>query len=281
MSNSLTTLSYALISPAHNEEKFIEKTIQSVVNQRLLPKKWLIVENGSTDSTPEIVARYSKLHPWIQLVQVEKPKKRNFSAKANAFNAGVEMLKDLDCDIIGNIDADISFDADFFEFLVARMAEDPRIGVAGTVFEEEGYHSARDSFEGHNHVAGQCQMFRRECLSQIGGYVPHSRGGIDWIAVTTARMIGWKTRSFRERSYFHYRHMGTADRGRVASAFSYGEKDYYLGGHPLWQIFRCAYRATKEPYIVGGAAFLAGYVWAWARRMPRPGSHELRRFQSG
>jgi biofilm PGA synthesis N-glycosyltransferase PgaC len=281
MPNTPATLSYALISPAHNEAKFIEKTIQSVISQRVLPKKWLIVENGSTDPTPEIVARYAKSHPWIELIQVEKPKKRNFSAKANAFNIGVSMLKDLECDVIGNLDADISFNEGFFEFLMQKMAEDPSIGVAGTVFEEEGYNSARDSFEGQNHVAGQCQMFRRECLTQIGGYVGHTHGGVDWMAVTTARMLGWKTRSYKEQSFFHHRHMGTAERGRVASAFSYGEKDYYLGGHPLWQIFRCSYRTLKAPYVVGGAALLAGYVWAAARRMPRPVSKELMQFHRG
>jgi hypothetical protein len=98
------------------------------------------------------------------------------------------------------------------------------------------------------------------------------------MAVTTARMIGWKTRSFREKQFFHYRRLGTAERGVHASLFSYGEKDYYLGGHPLWEICRVAYRAAKRPYVTGAAALGAGFIWAFMRQTQRPVSDELMRF---
>lgn len=98
------------------------------------------------------------------------------------------------------------------------------------------------------------------------------------MAVTTARMMGWTTRSFREKSFFHHRTMGTAERGRLASSFSYGEKDYYLGGHPVWQIFRVAYRMTKRPYLLDGIALGLGYLWALMRQTERPVSDELMRF---
>jgi len=98
------------------------------------------------------------------------------------------------------------------------------------------------------------------------------------MAVTTARMKGWTTESFRERSFFHHRHMGTAERSLVASAFSYGEKDYYLGGHPLWEIARVAYRTTKQPILFGGLALGAGYCWAFVRRTPRPVGKDLMAF---
>lgn len=278
MKSSKNLPAYVLISPARNEAAFIEKTIQSVVRQTVLPLKWVIVENGSTDNTAELVARYAKDHPWIDFFPLPRGKERSFAGKANAFNAGCQRVEELDFEIIGNLDADVSFDPDHFEFLLERFREDPKLGVAGTVFREEGYNSATDSFEGQNHVAGQCQIFRRQCLQEIGGYVPHRAGGVDWIAVTTARMLGWRTRSFQEKSYFHYRRMGTAERGRVAAAFSYGEKDYYLGGSPVWQVFRCAYRAMKPPYLIEGGALFAGYLWAWIRRMDRPVSNELMRF---
>ena len=151
-----------------------------------------------------------------------------------------------------NMDADISFGPDHLEFLVQKFAEDPTLGVAGTVFREDGYNSETDSFEGRKHVSGQCQLFRKQCWDEIGGYIPHRAGGIDWMAVVTARMKGWKTESFRERFFFHHRHLGTAERSVLASSFSYGEKDYYLGGHPVWEMFRVAYRTTKPPYIVDG-----------------------------
>ena len=271
-------LSYVLITPARNEEAFIEKTIESVINQTFLPVKWVIVDDGSTDKTREIVSRYLVQYRWIEMVQMPQRRDRSFAAKVTAFNAGYERVKGLPYEIIGNLDADISFEKDHFEFLARKFSEDPTLGVAGTVFREDGYSSERDSLEGHKHVSGQCQLFRRQCWNEIGGYIPHHAGGIDWMAVTTARMKGWKTESFREKWFFHYRHLGTAERGVLSSLFSYGEKDYYLGGHPVWELFRVAYRATRQPYIIGGIALGLGYGWALLRRTPRPVGRDLMAF---
>ncbi|MGA3090290.1 MAG: glycosyltransferase family 2 protein [Terriglobales bacterium] len=270
---------YVLITPSRNEARFIEKTLESVVHQTILPLKWVIVNDGSTDETADIVAKYAEKYSWIELVNREVRKERHFAAKVHAFNAGLERVKQLEYDIIGNLDADVSLDADHFEFLLSKFSQDERLGVAGTVFTEpDGYNSATDSFEGQTYVSGQCQIFRRQCFEEIGGYVPSKAGGIDWMAVTTARMIGWRTRSFREKSFMHHRVLGTADRGIVASNYAYGKKDYILGGHPLWQIFRCTYRMTKRPYVIGGVALFAGYSAAFLSRMERPVSPELMRF---
>jgi len=271
-------LTYVLVTPAHNEEAFIEKTIQSVIQQTVLPLKWVIVDDGSTDKTREIISRYLDNNPWMELVELPQRRDRSFAAKVTAFNAGYEKVKNLRFDVIGNMDADISFGPDHLEFLVQKFAEDPTLGVAGTVFREDGYNSETDSFEGRKHVSGQCQLFRKQCWDEIGGYIPHRAGGIDWMAVVTARMKGWKTESFRERFFFHHRHLGTAERSVLASSFSYGEKDYYLGGHPVWEMFRVAYRTTKPPYIVDGMALGLGYCWAFVRRTPRPVSDELMAF---
>jgi hypothetical protein len=215
----------------------------------------------------------------MELIDLPLRRERNFAAKVYAFNTGQEAVKNLEYGIIGNLDADVSLVKDQFEFLQNEFRKDPRLGVAGTIFKEEGgYSSETDSFEGETHVSGQCQIFRRECFEEIGGYRPNKAGGIDWMAVTTARMMGWKTRSFRERSFFHHRSLGTAERGRLASSFSYGEKDYYLGGHPVWELFRVAYRMTKRPYLVDGIALGSGYLWALVRRVKRPVSDELMRF---
>jgi glycosyltransferase involved in cell wall biosynthesis len=272
------TLSCVLVTPARNEEAFIETTIRSMVSQTVRPTRWVIVNDGSTDGTAKIARRYADLHDWIEVVEMPQHRDRSFAAKVHCFNAGYEKVKALDHEIIGNVDADISFDRDHLEFLLAQFADDPELGVAGTIFREDGYSSDSDSFEGQQHVAGQCQLFRRQCFANIGGYVPHRAGGIDWIAVTTARMKGWKTRSFREKSFFHHRSLGTAERGQLASAFSYGEKDYYLGGHPLWELFRVAYRTVKRPYLVGGLAVGLGYAYAALRRVDRPVSGELMTF---
>ena len=264
---------YVLVTPARNEERFIAKTLESMVAQTMPPERWVIVDDGSTDKTSEIVQRYAGAYPWIQLVRLPQHADRSFAGKVHAFNAGSERIKTLEFEVIGNLDADLSFDPDYLEFLMRKFSEDPRLGVAGTPFVENGYDSARDSFEGENHVAGGCQLFRRQCFEEIGGYIGNPAGGVDWIAVTTARMKGWKTCSFPEKRFHHYRSLGTAERGIVASLFSYGEKDYYLGGSPVWQLFRVCYRSAKHP--VGGLVLLAGYCWAALRRIKRPVSREL------
>jgi len=279
MGNQANHLQYVLISPSRNEARFIEETLKSVVAQTILPLKWVIVNDGSTDATGEIAAKYAAQYSWIELVNRPARKERHFAAKVQAFNAGLERVKGLQYDIIANLDADVSLDADHFEFLLSKFSQDNRLGVAGTVFREpSGYNSATDSFEGQTYVSGQCQVFRRQCFEEIGGYVPSKVGGIDWMAVKTARMIGWNTRSYREKFFLHHRPLGTAERGVVASNFEYGKKDYILGGHPLWEAFRSTYRLTQRPYLIAGTALFAGYVTAFLKRAERPVSPELMKF---
>ena len=278
-SESRTLPAYVLITPSRNEEAFIEKTIESVTHQTVLPARWVIVNDGSTDSTGAIAERYAAEYDWIEVVNRPVRKERNFAAKVHAFNAGLERLKDIHYEIIGNLDSDVVLDPDHFEFLMTKFKQDSRLGVAGTAFREEGgYSSATDSFEGQTYVSGQCQMFRRECFEEIGGYFANKAGGIDWIAVKTARMKGWKTRSFKEKLFFHHRPLGTAGRSVLAASFSYGQKDYFLGGHPLWELFRVSYRMTKRPYIVDGLALGLGYGLAALRRLERPVSKDLMGF---
>jgi glycosyltransferase involved in cell wall biosynthesis len=268
---------YVLITPAHNEEAFIEKTLASMVVQTLLPERWVIVDDGSTDETARIVAKYAEGHPWIELVRRPQRLDRSFAGKVHSFNVGLERVRSLKFDVIGNLDADLSFNPEYLEFLIGKFAEDPRLGVAGTPFTEDGgYDTARDSFEGENHVAGGCQLFRRRCFEDVGGYIPNPAGGVDWIAVTTARMKGWRTRSFPQKRFHHYRALGTAGKSGTAASFSYGIKDYYLGGSPIWQLFRVAYRATKQP--LDGLALLLGYCSAAIRRVKRPVTRDLIRF---
>jgi glycosyltransferase involved in cell wall biosynthesis len=272
-------MKYVLITPAHNEEALIERTLASMVAQTRLPERWVIVDDGSTDRTAQIVEGYASRYQWMELFRMPQRIDRSFAGKVHAFNAGLERARSVEFDVIGNLDADLSFDPDYLEFLIGKFAQDPRLGVTGTPFtEDDGYDTARDSFEGENHVAGGCQLFRRQCFEEVGGYIPNRAGGIDWIAVTTARMKGWKVRSFSEKRFHHYRTLGTAGKGPLRALFSYGEKDYYLGGSPMWELFRVTYRMTKKPVLLGGIALLLGYVWAALRRVNRVVSPELIRF---
>jgi glycosyltransferase involved in cell wall biosynthesis len=270
---------YVLITPARNEAAFIEKTLNSVVVQTLLPQRWIIVDDGSTDRTADIVRSYVERFPWVELVQRPQRLHRSFADKVHAFNVGLERVQSLPFEVIGNLDADLSFEPDYLEFLVRKFSNDPQLGVVGTPFtEDDGYDSTKDSFEGENHVAGGCQLFRRPCFEDVGGYIANPAGGVDWIAVTTARMKGWRTRSFPQKRFHHYRSLGTAGKGALSALFSYGEKDYYLGGSPVWQLFRVAYRMAKKPFVLGGLALISGYISAFLRRVKRAVSPELMRF---
>ena len=272
-------MKYILITAARNEEAFITRTLESVTTQTRLPERWTIVDDGSSDRTAEIVGEYAQKFSWITLVRNPKREGRNFAAKADAVNTALARSQDVGFGVLGNLDADTSFEPDYMEFLMRKFDADPKLGVAGTPFTQAGcYDSTRDSFEGENFVAGPIQLFRRECFKEIGGYTASPAGGVDWIAVMTARLKGWTTHSFAEKRYHHHRLMGTAEKSPVAALFSYGQKDYYLGGSPLWQMFRVTYRLKKKPILVGGLALLFGYVWAAVKRVKRPVSPELIRF---
>lgn len=269
---------YALITAARNEADHLTKTIASVVAQTRLPERWVIVDDGSTDQTATIAEQHAAQHPWMVVLRRPARTNRSFVGKAHAVNAGLERLADLDLEVVGNLDADVSFDPDYVEFILGKFTADPQLGLAGTPFVENGYDSTRDSFEGENYVAGPFQLFRWQCFQDIGGYVPNHAGGVDWIAVMTARLKGWKVRAFPEKRFFHHRPMGTAERNPLNALFSYGQKDYYLGGSPIWQLFRVTYRLTKRPYVLGGLALLFGYLWAAVRHVKRPVSNELMRY---
>lgn len=272
-------LQYLLITPAKNEEAFIELTIRSVVSQTLRPLRWLVVSDGSTDRTNEIVARYARQHDWIELLQMPERQTRDFGGKARAFNTGYAQIRDVSYDIVGSLDADITFEPDYMEFLLEKFKADPQLGVAGTPFSEKG--STYDyRFSSVDHVSGACQLFARECFNEIGGYVPVEGGGLDVIAVLTARMKGWRTRTFTEKHCVHHRLMGSGQhRSKVVADFALGKHDYQLGFHPVWQVARSLYQMTKKPYFIAGLAMLGGYSWAMLNGLNRSVSKELEDFQ--
>jgi biofilm PGA synthesis N-glycosyltransferase PgaC len=270
-------IAYVLVTPARNEAAFIELTLRSMVAQTVLPLKWVIVSDGSTDGTDEIVARYSASHPWIELLRMPERRERHFAGKVHAFNAGYERVKGLPYRVIGSMDADISFDPEYFAFLLDKLAANAELGLVGTPFKDDSMYDYR--FVSIEHVSGACQLFRRECFEAIGGYVPMKSGGIDHVAVISARMKGWKTRTFTEKICHHHRKIGTAQHGRIKSRFRDGALDYALGGHPLWEVFRTAYQMTQRPYVIGGLSVLTGYASAALRRTPRPVSDELVAFR--
>jgi poly-beta-1,6-N-acetyl-D-glucosamine synthase len=274
----LTPAKYVLITPARNEAKFIELTLKSVVAQTILPVKWVIVSDGSTDGTDEIVKKYVADNPWIELVRMPERSERNFAGKVLAFNAGYAKVKEIEFDAVGSVDADASFEEGYFAFLLQKLAEDRALGLIGTAFKETSGAMYDYRFVSIEYVTGICQLFRRQCFEEIGGYVPVKGGAIDRIANIAARMKGWKTRTFTEKMYFHHRQMSTAQQGILKARFKDGAKDYCVGSHPLWELFRTTYQMTKAPFILGGLALLLGYTWSFVRGVQRPVSAEMTRF---
>lgn len=273
-----SSLRYALITPARNEAENIERLIQSMIAQLVKPVKWVIVSDGSSDGTDDIVKRHAAEHGWIELERRPERAERHFAAKVEAFNAGYARLKNVDYDLVGNMDADISFDSDLFSFLTARFSENPKLGLGGAPF-REGEVKYDYRFASVDHVSGALQLFRRECFEQIGGYVPIKGGGIDTIAVWSARARGWQTRTFTEKFYRHHRVMGTAKHSAWWVKFKDGNKDYALGVHPLWELFRATFQMTKPPIIVGGLLLGLGYYWSVLCRKNRTMPPELVRFR--
>jgi biofilm PGA synthesis N-glycosyltransferase PgaC len=264
-----------LITPARNEAQFIELTITSVVAQTVRPVKWIIVSDGSTDGTDDIVNQYAADHSWIELVRMPERRDRHFAGKAHAFNAGYARVAALDYDVIGNLDADISFDQEYLANLLTKFAEHPGLGVGGTAY-REGTDTTYDyRFASVEDVPGACQLFRRKCFEEIGGYPPLKGGNLDSIAVMTARMKGWQTITFTDKMCLHHRKSGTAQSSALTARFKRGVKAYAVGNHPIWELFRSAYQMTRRPFVIGGLAALSGYVWSLILRPERPVSREL------
>jgi biofilm PGA synthesis N-glycosyltransferase PgaC len=270
---------YALVTPARNEVRLIEATIRAVAAQTVRPLRWIIVSDGSTDGTDELVSLYTALYEWIELVQMPPRAERHFGGKVLAIRAGLERLKDVPYDVVACLDADITFESDYFEYLLEKLVLNPELGIVGTPYKDTTSEMYDYRFVSVEHVSGACQVFRRTCYEEIGGYVVAKGGAIDTIAALTARMKGWKTRTFTDKICLHHRAIGTAQGGAIEARFTLGKRDYAIGNHPLWEVLRGLYQMTKKPLLVRGLALLAGYLWAAMQKAERPVSSELRAFR--
>lgn len=261
--------SYVLITAARNEEAYIEKTIQSVIAQTILPKRWAIVSDGSTDRTDEIVKQYADKHDFIMLLRRSADQERNYGSKAKALKLAYEQLTSLEYDFVGNLDADVSFDSTYYENILKKFNENERLGLAGGIrfdLRDEQFHRVHCA---RNSVGGPFQLFRRECYEVIGGYRPLRFGTVDTVAETMVRMHGWEVESFPEFKVYHYRWTGTAGGGLVGARFKVGAQNHSVGYHPLFQFMRCMSRVFHYPPLVGSFSELAGYFWASLRRRQR------------
>jgi poly-beta-1,6-N-acetyl-D-glucosamine synthase len=270
---------YVLVTPARNEAQFLSQTIEAVIAQTVKPLKWAIVSDGSTDGTDEIVSRYAAEHAWIELVRMPERTERHFTGKALAVRAGAERMAGLPYAVIASLDGDITFEADHFEFLLGKLKGDDRLGIVGTPYRDTTNETYDYRFVSTDHVSGACQVFRRACWEEIGGYALSKGGAIDTIATLTARSKGWKTRTFTEKMALHHRVIGTAENSQIKSRFILGRRDWMIGNSAVWELFRGIHQMRKPPYVVRGAAIVAGYVWAACTGVERPVPPELRAFR--
>lgn len=275
---------YVLITAAHDEEAYIEETILSVVCQTLPPKRWVIVIDGSTDRTEEIVLKYAKIYTFIDLLPLREKHKRNFEAQVHAINAGYHQIKHLDFDFVGNLDADVSFDSDYFSCLVERIERNPDVGLTGGFIYEKvaGEFQSRKTNTSRS-VAHAIQFFRRECYDSIGGYIPLRYGGPDWCAEVMARMKGWCVESLPELPVFHHRPTGGGT-GPLRYSYQQGFMAYSLGSHPLFEVVKCIRRMRLRPYVLGACVRLIAFVLAHfhgeGRLVPEDFIASLRKEQS-
>ncbi len=253
---------YALISPARNEGRYIENTIRSVIAQTVLPVKWAIVSDRSTDDTDAIVERYSRSHPFIKLVRLDGEAGRDYSCKVRAINSGYAALKDLDFEYIGNLDADVSFKPDYFEDIITRFQNDSALGIAGGIVQEDhGGRIVEQRISAHN-VAGANILFRRICYDAIGGFLPLRSGGEDGVACIMARMLGWKVTTFYECKIDHHKSAAQRGSGVIEDKMRWGRMFYEAGYHPLFEVMRCIMRLNEKPYVLGSGMELLGYMAA-------------------
>ena len=268
--------SYVIITPAKNEAQFIENTIISVISQTVLPLRWIIVSDASTDGTDEIVQKYTAQYPFIRLLRFESIAQRSFSSKAFAFNFGYNTLKNLDYDFIGNLDADIELTKDYYEKILYKFLTNEYLGIAGGVRQDLINGKFIKINTSRNSVAGGFQLFRRKCFEDIGGYKPLKYGGIDALAEINARMLKWKVESFEENITFHHRLTGsTTEKNLLKQRYVDGIKNYLIGYHPLFFIFRFIFKLYQKPVIIGSIATFIGYFGAALRKVERPVSKEL------
>ncbi len=256
---------YVLVTPARNEGPYIEQTIQSVLAQSCRPAQWVIVSDGSTDATDEIVAGYARNHEAIQLVRRSGTEARGVAAKVAAIEAGCHRIT-VDYHFWGNLDADVTVEPKYFESLLERFHENPKLGLAGGLVHELIRGQYRSQNVSSDSVAGAVQLFRRECYDAVGGYLPLRFGGEDAAAEVMARAAGWEVKTFPDLRVLHHRRVGGGTSGRIAAKLRQGRMDYALGYHPLFELVRCLYRIVDRPYVVGSVCRLLGYGWSALRR---------------
>jgi len=272
---------YVLITPVHNEEQSIGQVIESVIAQTILPQKWLIVNDGSTDRTGEIIKRYAGQYDFITCLGLTREAIESYyGRRTRVVLAGYEKIKSLEYDFLGALDADITFEPTYYESILREFDSNPRLGIAAGAYMYEINNRFEKVLRDKRCTPGSMHVFRRECYEEIGGYVPLKHGGDDSLADIMARMHGWETRHFEEYQVIQHRAVGTGDGRSVLQArFRQGLTEYGIATHPLFMLAKSLRRAVLEkPYITGSLTRLAGFISGYLRREERGIPDDVVRF---
>jgi poly-beta-1,6-N-acetyl-D-glucosamine synthase len=271
---------YVLISPCRNEAAVARYTLESVAAQTVPPALWVIVDDGSTDATPAILAEYAARLDFIRIVRRENRGRRSVGPGViEAFYAGYQTIDPADFDYVCKLDLDLELPPRYFELLLRRMEAEPRLGTCSG----KPYYRGRDGGLvsegcGDETSIGASKFYRMECFQQLGGFVR----AVMWDGVDChrCRMLGWMARSWDdpELRFLHLRPMGSSEKGILTGRLRHGRGQYFLGTGLAYMTASAIYRMARRPFMVGGLAMWWGYVWSLLRRAPRYEEPGFRRF---
>jgi biofilm PGA synthesis N-glycosyltransferase PgaC len=270
---------YVLISPCRDEAEFMRRTLDSVIGQSIRPAKWIVVDDGSTDATPQILAEYQKKHNWIEVLTRKDRGKRSVGpGVVDAFYAGYDLVKDADYPYLCKLDLDLLLPPRYFEILIEKMEADPGIATCSgkAYYERKG--RLKSERIGDDMSIGASKFYRASCFKTIGGFVREVMW--DGIDCHKCRMNGWIACSWDEPElrFVHLRPMGSSHVSIYAGRMRHGFGQYFMGTSLLFMIASAVFRLNQKPYIIGSAATLWGYVKSALQRRPRYQDAEFRRF---
>lgn len=284
---------YCVVTPCRDESRFARRTLESVLRQREPPALWVIVDDGSTDETPRILAECAARTPWIRVVRRgDRGERKVGGGVVDAFYAGLDTVDLAAFDYLCKLDLDLELPPGYFGDLMDRMEANPRLGNCSG----KPYYLASGNAEepvsfplvtsnglvsekiGDENAVGASKFYRTSCFRQIGGFVREVMW--DGIDGHRCRQLGWVAVSWDdpELRFLHLRPMGTSHRGWLTGRARHGRGQYFLGTGLWWMVPSAVFRMTRPPLVVGGLAMLYGYLAAMLARAPRYGDDEFRRF---
>lgn len=275
-----TSRSYVLISPCRDEADYMRQTLDSIIAQSILPAKWVIVDDGSTDETPQILEEYASRYPWIKIVtRRDRGQRAVGPGVVDAFYAGLDTVNMDDFAYLCKLDLDLEIPPTYFERVMARMEATPRLAnYSGKSYLREKDGRLTSERLGDENAVGQIKLYRTRAFKEIGGFVRQvSWDGIDG---HMCRMKNWIAQSedSPELRFIHLRQMGSSQRSIWEGRLRWGFGKYFMGSAPYYVAAVAFYRMFEKPYIVGGWGILWGYLKAMLSGAPRFENKEFRRF---